>query len=72
VPKEALVREMRSFGFALRTDMIAWPDGQYLAVFSAMPAGSNTRPRAMRELPVFASTRPVIAPLEGAIIRPFL
>jgi SAM-dependent methyltransferase len=44
VPKEALVREMRSFGFTLRSDFIAWPEGEYLAVFSAMPAGSNTRP----------------------------
>ncbi len=62
VPKEALVREMRSFGFTLHNDLLAWPDGQYLAVFSATPAGSNTKPGTTRRVPAFAASSSPIAP----------
>lgn len=54
VPTGTLVREMRSFGFTLRNDFIAWPDAEYLAVFTTA-TDSQSRPRgAIRAVPLLA------------------
>ena len=55
VPKDALVREMRSFGLMLRGGLVDWPDGEYLGVFVATSSGSRTKPRTTREIPALAA-----------------
>lgn len=54
VPTDALVREMRSFGFTLRNGFEAWPDGEYLAVFTTTGDRGSRPRRATRVIPLLA------------------
>ncbi len=63
VPKDMLVREMKSFGLTLEGDIVGWNDWSYLAVFGSTADRGMTRPRRTRSYPVFAATRDAAATL---------